>query len=192
MFNKHQLSKIQSITNLVQENKFSQALKITGELIKKIPNNHILLNMNGFILFRMKNYELAKQFFLQSIQFDKNFFEAKFNLGRLFFYQEQYPKAIEFLSQAIKLNKNDLSTIFYLADSLKRTYQFEEAIDFLTPFINNTKINDHRLLNILATSYYQINHADKAEEFFYKALEIDPKNIDYLTMLGKVYLLKQK
>lgn len=187
MFNKNELAKLKLISNLVQDSKFIKALEISEALLKKSQNNHILLNMNGFILLKLNRLDQAYDYFLKSIQVDSNFYEAKLNLGRLYFFQKNYTKAIELLSQAIRLNKEDISAFSLLAKSFYKCEAFEEAIGTIRSFSHIKSLNKE-ILEILASSLYEADQLDESEKVYLQLLDADPGNKKYLVSMGRIYL----
>jgi len=188
MFKKKELSKLELISNLVAEKKFIHALKYSDELLKKYPQNAILINMKGFILFRLNKFELAENLFLEALTLEPNFFEVKFNLGRLYFIQKKYTQAIDVLNQAIQLNPNDVLVHYYLANSFFNCDMFEESVNLINSFISKNNSNDKDILNILAKSLNKINKIAEAKNIYRILLKSDPDNISYLMQLGYLML----
>ena len=188
MFKKKELSKLELISNLVTEKKFTQALKYSDDLLKKYPQNAVLINMKGFILFRLNKFELAENLFLEALTLEPIFFEAKLNLGRLYFYQKNYTKAIGIFNQTIQLNPNDLLAHYYLANSFYNCDMFEESINLINSFISKNNSNDKDILNILAKSLNKINKIDEVKNIYRILLKSEPDNINYLMQLGYLML----
>jgi len=188
MFKKKELSKLELISNLVTEKKFTQALKYSDDLLKKYPQNAVLINMKGFILFRLNKFELAENLFLEALTLEPNFFEAKLNLGRLYFYQKNYTQAIGIFNQTIQLNPNDLLAHYYLANSFYNCDMFEESINLINSFISKNNSNDKDILNILAKSLNKINKIDEVKNIYRILLKSEPDNINYLMQLGYLML----
>ena len=188
MFKKKELSKLELISNLVTEKKFTQALKYSDDLLKKYPQNAVLINMKGFILFRLNKFELAENLFLEALTLEPIFFEAKLNLGRLYFYQKNYTQAIGIFNQTIQLNPNDLLAHYYLANSFYNCDMFEESINLINSFISKNNSNDKDILNILAKSLNKINKIDEVKNIYRILLKSEPDNINYLIQLGYLML----
>jgi len=188
MFKKKELSKLELISNLVTEKKFTQALKYSDDLLKKYPQNAVLINMKGFILFRLNKFELAENLFLEALTLEPIFFEAKLNLGRLYFYQKNYTQAIGIFNQTIQLNPNDLLAHYYLANSFYNCDMFEESINLINSFISKNNSNDKDILNILAKSLNKINKIDEVKNIYRILLKSEPDNINYLMQLGYLML----
>ena len=100
---------LKEIIDHFNNNHFDKALNLCdASNEKKIA--HIIYNIKGAILFKQKNYELAKNEFLKSIDLDEKFLDPHKNLFNLNIRLKDYKSAIINGKNVIKLDsiKNPL------------------------------------------------------------------------------------
>ena len=65
---KKNIEKIKEIKKLVKEKKYSQALRVGIEYLRKVPNNHDVLFTVGGIYYMQKKYKTAISYFDKALE----------------------------------------------------------------------------------------------------------------------------
>tara|TARA_B100001057_G_scaffold315668_1_gene315819 strand:+ start:877 stop:1224 length:348 start_codon:yes stop_codon:yes gene_type:complete len=95
---------------------------------KKI--EHIISNIRGVILFKQKNYELAKTEFIKSINKDKKFIDPHKNLFKVHLKLKNFKSAILNALNIIELDStNNPLSFFNLALAYDLDKNFKKAIE---------------------------------------------------------------
>ena len=100
------------IQNLLKLNKYKESINKSYNLISLHPNNFFLLNIHGFILLKLHEWESAKKYFLNSITLNKSFPVAYYNLGLCEINLRNLDNALNnfFLAAKYKTNYKDAFT----------------------------------------------------------------------------------
>lgn len=129
----------------------------------------------GNIFFLEKNYQKAKEYYLNSLSHNTKNHKIYYNLAMVFLYEENLQKAKEYFEKAIDLNPKYLNAYINLGVTNKKLDLLEESIEC---FENALDINPNE-----ADIYF--NYANVllkkeqyfiALEFFKRALELNSKD----------------
>ena len=93
-------NELDQIINFLKKNQLNEAFELCNKNHNK-QIEHIILNFKGAINFKQKKYELAKNFFLKSIEIKENFIDPFKNLYLLSLKTEDFSSAV---SYAEKIN----------------------------------------------------------------------------------------
>ena len=123
---------LNSIENLISSKQYEQAYKLTHNLLKTNPDEPVLLNELGIILYKQKKYLTAKDMLVKAINKSKNkLFAAYYNLGLVYLAQNSLSNAQKALetakSLALKQNKNSALIDNLLAIIFKQKGDFAQA-----------------------------------------------------------------
>lgn len=95
-----------------------------------------------------RQYRQAIDLLTQAINRDKNFVEARYRLGLVYFNMRVYPKAIEHFENALTVTE-DLRVKKVIWFDLGEAYllqgQYEKSAEVLRSFIDNEKVNRNKL-----------------------------------------------
>ncbi len=97
-------------------------------------------------------------------------------------------------SQSFAAGSDDDTTLVKPTDykkavNLIKKHSFKEAISILESILSKSKYQkDPDILNEYAFSLRKIGNLEKAEEYYNKALKIDPKHKGALEYLGELYV----
>ena len=94
------------IQNLLKLNKYKESIDKSLNLNSLYPNNFFLLNIHGFILLKLHEWESAKKYFLNSISLNKSFPVAYYNLGLCEINLRNLDNALNNFFLAIKYKTN--------------------------------------------------------------------------------------
>lgn len=96
-------------------------------------------------------------------------------------------KAISALENLYKNDKDNFEVAKKLA-----IYYYQEDKDKYFQFFKNNEIKDATLYNMYATAKLQRGYSKEAEEYYRKAISVNPNNIKYYQNLASLYLSQTK
>ena len=108
--------KINEIFNLVKISKFQEALINCENIKDKLDKNIEFLNLYGFILFNLKNFEQAINIWKKVIAINPQFVSAINNIGNAFSQINKLDEAIKYLEMALKINPDFFETHYSLSE----------------------------------------------------------------------------
>lgn len=117
-----------------------------------------------------RQYRQAIDLLNQAVSRDKNFVEAYYRLGLVYFNMRVYPKAIEQFEKALSLTQElriQKVVWFDLGEAYLLQGQYDKAASVLKQFVDNEKANrnklDHARRN-LVNAMYALENQDKTAE----------------------------
>lgn len=138
------------------------------------PTNPVILTELGKIYAATEQYNPAEESFKKAVFLKDDYFEAKFNLAKLYNDQGRYAEAL--IGLADLETKYDDSTVFYEEG---RAYfnqkQFERSIEKLKRALA-TSPNHANALYSLASAYSQLGEKKEAIYYFKRVLQLNPEN----------------
>ncbi len=179
---------LDNIIDNLNNDRLTTALKLC-EQNKDEKIEHIISNIKGVILFKQKNYKLAKTEFVKSINKDKKFIDPYKNLFKVHLKLKNFKSAILNALNVIELDntENPLS-FFNLALAYDLDENFEKAIEIYKK-IEKSEFKEKKILfNNLAKCYLSTENINEAENYYLKALEIDQNDKIVINNLLIFYL----
>jgi tetratricopeptide (TPR) repeat protein len=157
------------------------------EEVLKIDNTYqpSLVNL-ALSLYAIKNYEKAIDIYLQIIKSGINRSDIYLNLGNCFFKLSKYEEAINNLQKSLDLNSNQFEPLFNIGVIKKFKKNYEESLDYFLRAESLNKNNSALFFNIAETKYL-LGDFDAAISYCKKSLEIDPENLNSLSILSFSY-----
>ena len=180
-------SHLKKIINLFQNNNFDDALILCDQNQEKT-NEHIIKNLKGAIYFKQKNYTLAKQNFLKSIELNKEFIDPYKNLYLLFDAIKDFKNLIVIAKKIFELDKKNSLSHFKLAYALEVNGNLTQSINFYNSAANLGFKDKKMIYNNLGNIYLQLDKIDKSIEFFFLSLKEDQNNKIILNNLIKAQI----
>ena len=178
---------IDNVLNLFNSKKLDEAEIKCIELLNFNPDNLILLNIYGTILFKKHSYEKAINQFKKIIKIDPKYSQAHYNIGTIFFNLSKFREAVDYFNSAIVINKEFFEAYFNLAECYRNLDIVDEAIINFKKCLKY-KPNDFEIYNNLGLVYQKTNQFDYALSNFKKALEINPDFFQAYNNLGVLCL----
>ncbi len=173
--------KINEIFNLVKISKFQEALINCENIKDKLDKNIEFLNLYGFILFNLKNFEQAINIWKKVIAINPQFVSAINNIGNAFSQINKLDEAIKYLEMALKINPDFFETHYTLSEIFYKKKNFLLSLSHLNRCLklkpNNlitikNKIQVLLILNkkeeLLKFLEYVIPHHPKDTDLYYK------------------------
>ena len=127
--------KINKILELIKLNKFNDA-KIIGDAIKKdLEQNHEFLNIYGYILFRLENYEDAIKLYKQILKIKPDYVFPLNNLANIYSKLDKFEDAIRYFNRALKLKPDYFEASYGISDVYYKIQNYENALSYLNKSI---------------------------------------------------------
>ena len=104
-------SRILVIHNLINQNKFSDALTKCQNLSKKFPNNSYILNLQGLILQNSGQIRKSIQYFQKSIFIQKDNYAAKNNLANVYKNLYEFKEAESLYKEIIRDDSKNIKAL---------------------------------------------------------------------------------
>lgn len=169
---------------------YSKAVQMWRKAIQHSPNvtEYYYRTVNAYI--QEGNRDSAIETLNRLLSFEKNKSRTFYNLLKLYIQNGDSIKA----DGAIKLLINDAfrsgrpEYIVYASDYCLKTKNIKMAIELIQALIK-IEPNNAKFLNNYAIVLYFLGDEKSAKEYFYKALQLDPSNPEYLKNLN---LVKEK
>ena len=94
---------------LIQNKDYTKAEIILLNAIKKINNNHFLLNNLGYLYFETGQLDKCIHYYELSLKIEKNNREAYCNLGTAYLFKNEYNLSKEIFENGLKILPNNVS-----------------------------------------------------------------------------------
>ena len=161
-------------------------ITIADDLCEKFPNDRLVLNNKGFLLFNQHRYGEAVQLYNRAIQQRPDYTMAYINLVNTYIAMNNYDHALATTDSAIKIIPGDYNLFNARGYLLLKQNKFPEAISAVKAALALKKENINSYL-YLAQCYY--NMQDYATEIatLDQGLKYDPSN--YILLNNKGYAL---
>jgi putative PEP-CTERM system TPR-repeat lipoprotein len=99
-----------------------------------------------------------------------------------------FPRALMQFEAALKLNPNDIGALSGIANVYFRQKKPDQAIRRVSQQLENVKgVAQASMLRLLAELYISQNNPARAEEFYQRAVQADPKNMELRYSLASFY-----
>lgn len=141
-------------------NKTEEAMKYLEMAIKQDPQNATFYFAQGTLFDRLEKLDAAITSYEKAIEFNKEYFDAYYNLGAL--YYNQGVKQLD-LANKVPANENDR----YEAELKKADVWFEKSLPLMEK-CNELKPDDSFTLESLKNLYYRLKFIDKYNQILEK------------------------
>jgi superkiller protein 3 len=131
----------------------------------------------------------AEANFRKSLEIEPNYFDANFNLGRLYFDEEQYERADVYLSRAVRINATDADALKYLVMNRVKLGKAEGALSILKDAIKASP-EDPQLYVSLGNIYRSTGKYGEALDAFKQAIDLNENEADAYLGIGDTYIKK--
>ncbi|MEI8218285.1 MAG: tetratricopeptide repeat protein, partial [Elusimicrobiota bacterium] len=174
---------------LLQAGDAEEALRIFMTLRGIAPEHGACIFEIGKILYLKKDYENAKNFFIEAIAIDDKIVYAHILLGKIYEIQSEYRKAITSFTKAVVLDGNAPELHYEIGKAYIKLNDFEKGrVEAIREIEISGSVLGHVLLGLVECGENRIEDAKIA---FKKALQIDSKcSIAYFE-LAKIYIQSQ-
>jgi len=179
-------SNFSEVLILFQNGKLNEAKNICEKILKQETNNSEAYNLYAFVLYSLKEFDVAIEYWNKATKINPNYFEAYNGRGNAFIKLQKFDEAIIDFNQAIKINPNYFEAYHNLGSVLIKLEKFDEAI-----------INFDQVIKI-KSNYAQTYHGkayalmkslkfDEAIINFNQALKINPNYASAHNNMGSAF-----
>ncbi len=155
-------------------------MKLKNEAIQKFQSfkfkfldEPIFYNVLGEFYVNNKEYALAENAFLKSLQLDSNNYQTYSNLAWLYSETEEWDKSDSLYMRSLELFPDNPITLNNFAYSL---IQRGENLNYAGKLIEKAiklRPDDPNLLDTYGWYFYKINDFEKAKEYIEKSISLD-------------------
>ncbi len=137
----------------------------------------------------LERYEEAIEEYRKALSADPNQIEALRNLANTYYFLERYSEAKPLLARYIALQTNVSAALIAAVSTLgqleRQDENFEQSIVYDLRAIELDPDNDSQV-HVMANTYNNAGHADKAIQIYGKAIEVAPGNAFFDRSLGRI------
>lgn len=179
------------------ENQSSEAIKFYKRALSLNPERQDILNKLAYRYLEDKNFVLSEKIFKENLAKNTQNVEPLIGLGLIEEQRKQFAKSALYLTEALKIDPENLQALLILAEIKIELDQLHEAKDLLDKVLRNHPSNsnaikslkylEQKLALLTAQKLAKEKNFPEAIEICKKLVKGDPKNIDYLFALGKMY-----
>lgn len=174
--------------HLGEYDKMFQILKKT--LILDPGNIEVLKKFYTSTVFT-KKYQESIDFHLKIIDYNPYNYIAWFNLGQIYSTTSNYELAVDSLEYSFLINPQFEEGYLEYSDLCMQTGKYKKAIEIYEEFLSKFDADSEVYLN-LVNANMRINNLNKAGEYAFRIIKIDPYNDEAYFLLGDIYRLKNK
>ena len=176
-------NELNNAINALQNGNFQSAINSSQNLIIKDPNHPVIHNIIGISYVNLQKPDKAISYFKTALRLNKNYNEARGNLGSALLLLGKTDEAIIQLEQALKENSKNHMAWNSLGNAKDRKFlydsareAFEKAIELSPKYLN--------AFNSLGVLLNKLNLKDEAIKIFESGLKINPNDTDLLINFG--------
>lgn len=172
------------ITRAVREYRLGLALD---------PANVNLLNSLGVAYTQLMRPRMAQQCFEAALHHEPGNFMALFNLGFLYLHRQETAKALDCFERALASNDHHFDLLLQLGKLYCRQKRFAEAAKLLGRCVTDARVEERRngdraaAWRLLGEAHAGLGKHKKAILAFQKALSLNHRDAQALSMLGELY-----
>ncbi len=162
---------------------------ICQEIVKKQPNNFLVLELLGVCAYQLGEIDQAIAFYQKSLKFNPNYAETHNNLAVALQNKEQSDIAFTHYQTAINLRPNYAEAWHNLGRVLREKGEFEAAIEHHQTALK-LKPNYAEAYNSLGSIFLEIGKLAESKNYYEQALKLEKNHVNAHFGLAAV-LLKQ-
>jgi tetratricopeptide (TPR) repeat protein len=141
--------------------------------------------------------EKAEKWLLKALKRDASFYEANFELGKIYYTQEKLDEAEASLNKAYEQGgKNAIESLDYLYSVETKKKNLDGRVKYalmkLKALGPDATINDVGRVDVLAVAYAQKGQMEKASALYNQLLQLRPDYTYAYLNLGKIYLMSHQ
>lgn len=184
---------VQSYDNLgtvyADKGELLNALSSYTKALSLEPDNPCALHNLGCFLANHGS-QLAALCFRRSFKIDKEFYQARFNLGLCLAGEDKHEQALMHFETSLIQSDNDPEIRFHLALSLIALGNNVRAIKELLKVVESEEKND-AAWHHLGSCYHEQGFLEEAEKAFAQAIKLNPEHVEAILSLASL-LMRQK
>ncbi len=123
--------KINKILELVKHNKFNDAKSICDSIKNNLEQNFEFINIHGYVLFRLGNYEEAIKLWKKVINIKPDYAFAFNNLGNVYSKLNNLDESLKYFTEALNLKPNYFEASYGISNVYLKKNNHHDALFFL-------------------------------------------------------------
>ncbi|MDE5096502.1 MAG: tetratricopeptide repeat protein [Trichodesmium sp. St11_bin5] len=172
-----------------QSGNWEETINICHKIIKRQPNNFLVLELLGLCAYKNNQIEQAIAYYQKSLKVNYNYAETHNNLAVALQDNQQIDAALRHCKIAIKLCPNYAEAWHNLGLILRDKGQFEAAIEHYQKSLE-IKPNNAEVYHSLGTISLELGQLSESQKYYQEALKLDKNYLNAHFGLAAV-LLKQ-
>ena len=172
-----------------QSGNWEETINICHKIIKRQPNNFLVLELLGLCAYKNNQIEQAIAYYQKSLKVNYNYAETHNNLAVALQDNQQIDAALRHCKIAIKLCPNYAEAWHNLGLILRDKGQFEAAIEHYQKSLE-IKPNNAEVYHSLGTISLELGKLSESQKYYQEALKLDKNYLNAHFGLAAV-LLKQ-
>lgn len=175
---------------LLQIGKYETAASEFSDLLKAAPDSPLLYNLLGFCHLKQNNLTIATENFQHAIALKPDFKAAHNNLGGVYVLEGKVDQAVDEFDAVLKIDPQDTSVqkiVFDLAQAVVRKQDYAIAIRLLN-LGKPAMANSAPWHEMMGYASYKTGDTARAIAEIQKAMDLDPRNQDYILELSEVFV----
>lgn len=173
------------------EGRLDDAAAKLGEVAKQYPDRPEIHYFMGLTSYRKRNIQQAKAEFQKALELNPGFLKARLLLGQVHLDQREFDMALKQTNEIFKVGRVPAEVVLLRAGALLGTGKASESRALLEKLVAQAPDNA-RAWGRLGLAYLAEKKLSQALEAFSKVSEVDPKNLDALTMSAQILVSQKK
>lgn len=182
---------LSSAIKLFKENKIKESLNILLILNENYPNDVTTLNYLALCMIHFKEFDRAKNFFLNSLSINANDTQVLNNLAFTYLKLHKYDLAKDTYLKIIYIDNKNIDAYLNLGSLYNNLEKYEETISLYDIAIKNNLIS-YKLFTNLSSAYLKLKEFDKAIIYAEKSLDLNSNDIMAINNLASVAIKEKK
>ncbi|MBR6164044.1 tetratricopeptide repeat protein [bacterium] len=167
------------------------ALVSFEEAHKIAPDNFTYTYNIATILYMLKNFPKAKDYFEELLEKDKDNISVLTSLAQTYKHLHDNQKALELHKRCYELRPDDLKIKRNLAITYNTVEQPEQALKLYEELLE-TDLDKIEVFRGIGIAYRKMHKYELALENFNKALEYNPDDLETMTYIADMYMFFEK
>ena len=174
--------------NLIFLEKENEAISFLEKLENFDEKNHIIFSLLGFAYLKLKNFEIAKKYFLKAININRNNEENYVYLGNCYMEMNMTEEGIDCYNKSLKIKPNNKSALNNLASLSYFNNDIKEAEKLYSLSIKFNENNYEAKYLLAQCQLYQLNFEKGWSNFNFRWLSKNFDSIKFKINLPKYSL----
>jgi len=183
-------ARFEQAKQLLQRGNYESAAAEFSDLLKTAPDSPLLYNLLGFCYLKQNSLDKATENFQHAIALKPDFKAAHNNLGGVYVLEGKVDKAVDEFAAVLKIDPQDASVrkvVSDLALAVFRKQDYATAIRLLE-IGNPASANSAPWHEMMGYASYKIGDLPRAVAEIQEAMDLDPRNQDYILELSEVFV----
>jgi len=173
----------------IREKRFDDAIKTLNEGLKDNKDDALLYNVMGVAYAGSANNTAAEQNFKKAVAADAGFILSYFNLADVYRKDGRLQDALAQYKRVLSIDENNLRALLMIAEIMEKDKRYEDALSYY----GKAAAQKQPEASIALAGYYQRRQdGKKAIEVLEDALRVNPRNMQVLDAMGRVYFANKE